>query len=164
MVEAIVALHFALNTPEDKIVFDVSHQAYPHKVRVTAQRLGVSVWGLGQQRAHRSKNLISAAPSFSCSPVCIPVYMCCVSFCLFPFHWHRAASFGLISAHLVSFAKLPVPPVLYPFLVLFSTLFLNLLLSRPLSLSVLLQFPLSLYLRVFVRFSFFCTACPHTRT
>ena len=32
MVEAIVALHYVFNSPEDKIVFDVSHQSYPHKI------------------------------------------------------------------------------------------------------------------------------------
>ncbi|MDE6081674.1 MAG: 1-deoxy-D-xylulose-5-phosphate synthase, partial [Muribaculaceae bacterium] len=32
MVEAIIALHFVFDTPKDKIVFDVSHQTYPHKM------------------------------------------------------------------------------------------------------------------------------------
>jgi 1-deoxy-D-xylulose-5-phosphate synthase len=32
MVEAIVALHYVFNSPEDKIVFDVSHQSYVHKM------------------------------------------------------------------------------------------------------------------------------------
>ena len=32
MVEATVALHYVFNSPEDKIVFDVSHQSYPHKM------------------------------------------------------------------------------------------------------------------------------------
>lgn len=32
MVEAIIALHYVFNTPDDKIVFDVSHQTYPHKM------------------------------------------------------------------------------------------------------------------------------------
>ena len=32
MVEATIALHYVFNTPEDKIVFDVSHQTYPHKM------------------------------------------------------------------------------------------------------------------------------------
>lgn len=32
MVDAIIALHYVFNTPEDKIVFDVSHQTYPHKM------------------------------------------------------------------------------------------------------------------------------------
>jgi len=30
--EATVALHYVFNAPEDKIVFDVSHQCYPHKM------------------------------------------------------------------------------------------------------------------------------------
>lgn len=39
MVEATIALHYIFNSPRDKIVFDVSHQSYPHKMltgRVTA--------------------------------------------------------------------------------------------------------------------------------
>ena len=32
MVEATVALHYVFNSPIDKIVFDVSHQCYPHKI------------------------------------------------------------------------------------------------------------------------------------
>ena len=32
MVEATIALHYVFNSPEDKIVFDVSHQSYPHKM------------------------------------------------------------------------------------------------------------------------------------
>ncbi|MFH0917950.1 MAG: 1-deoxy-D-xylulose-5-phosphate synthase N-terminal domain-containing protein, partial [Candidatus Omnitrophota bacterium] len=31
-VELIVALHYCLNTPKDKIIFDVGHQAYAHKL------------------------------------------------------------------------------------------------------------------------------------
>ena len=31
-VESTVALHYVFNAPEDKFVFDVSHQSYPHKV------------------------------------------------------------------------------------------------------------------------------------
>ena len=30
--EATVALHYVFNTPTDKLVFDVSHQTYPHKI------------------------------------------------------------------------------------------------------------------------------------
>ena len=39
MVEATIALHYVFDSPRDKIVFDVSHQSYPHKMltgRVTA--------------------------------------------------------------------------------------------------------------------------------
>lgn len=32
MVEAVIALHYVFDTPADKIVFDVSHQTYPHKM------------------------------------------------------------------------------------------------------------------------------------
>lgn len=32
MVEAIIALHYVFNSPEDKFVFDVSHQSYCHKM------------------------------------------------------------------------------------------------------------------------------------
>lgn len=31
-VEATIALHYVFNAPEDKLVFDVSHQSYPHKM------------------------------------------------------------------------------------------------------------------------------------
>ena len=39
MVEATIALHYVFDSPRDKIIFDVSHQSYPHKMltgRVTA--------------------------------------------------------------------------------------------------------------------------------
>ncbi len=32
MVELTVALHYVFNTPQDKLVFDVGHQGYPHKI------------------------------------------------------------------------------------------------------------------------------------
>lgn len=32
MVEATIAMHFVFESPKDKIVFDVSHQSYPHKM------------------------------------------------------------------------------------------------------------------------------------
>ena len=32
IVEATIALHYVFDTPEDKLVFDVSHQSYPHKI------------------------------------------------------------------------------------------------------------------------------------
>ena len=32
VVELTVALHHVLNTPEDRIVWDVGHQTYPHKI------------------------------------------------------------------------------------------------------------------------------------
>ncbi len=32
VIELTIALHYVLNTPEDRIVWDVGHQAYPHKI------------------------------------------------------------------------------------------------------------------------------------
>src|SRR5258707_14008734 len=31
-VELTIALHYVFNTPDDRLVWDVGHQAYPHKV------------------------------------------------------------------------------------------------------------------------------------
>ena len=39
IVEAEIALHYVFNSPYDKIVFDVSHQSYPHKM-LTGRRDG----------------------------------------------------------------------------------------------------------------------------
>ena len=39
VVELTVALHRVLDTPQDKIVFDVSHQVYPHKM-ITGRKAG----------------------------------------------------------------------------------------------------------------------------
>jgi len=41
VVELTIALHYAFNTPNDKIVWDVSHQAYAHKL-LTGRRDGFS--------------------------------------------------------------------------------------------------------------------------
>ena len=38
--ELTVALHYVFNTPEDRLVWDVSHQAYPHKI-LTGRRDGI---------------------------------------------------------------------------------------------------------------------------
>eukprot|EP00212_Chloropicon_laureae_P002778 CAMPEP_0197486912 /NCGR_PEP_ID=MMETSP1311-20131121/1887_1 /TAXON_ID=464262 /ORGANISM="Genus nov. species nov., Strain RCC856" /LENGTH=753 /DNA_ID=CAMNT_0043030273 /DNA_START=205 /DNA_END=2466 /DNA_ORIENTATION=+ len=38
VVELTVALHHVFNTPEDKIIFDVGHQAYPHKILTGRRR------------------------------------------------------------------------------------------------------------------------------
>ena len=32
IIEATIAMHYVFNSPADKIVFDVSHQCYPHKI------------------------------------------------------------------------------------------------------------------------------------
>src|SRR5262245_25918180 len=40
VVELTVALHYVFNTPEDRLIWDVSHQAYPHKI-LTGRRDGI---------------------------------------------------------------------------------------------------------------------------
>ena len=37
VVELTVALHYVFDTPNDKLIWDVGHQAYPHKI-VTGRR------------------------------------------------------------------------------------------------------------------------------
>jgi len=32
VVELTIALHYVFNTPEDRLVWDVGHQTYPHKI------------------------------------------------------------------------------------------------------------------------------------
>ncbi|HSG93682.1 MAG TPA: 1-deoxy-D-xylulose-5-phosphate synthase N-terminal domain-containing protein, partial [Methylotenera sp.] len=32
VVELTIALHYVFNTPDDKLVWDVGHQTYPHKI------------------------------------------------------------------------------------------------------------------------------------
>lgn len=39
VVELTVALHYVLNTPEDKIIWDVGHQAYGHKILTERRKL-----------------------------------------------------------------------------------------------------------------------------
>ena len=40
-VELTIALHYVFNTPEDRLVWDVGHQTYPHKV-LTGRREGMN--------------------------------------------------------------------------------------------------------------------------
>lgn len=58
-VEIIVGLHSVFNTPEDKIVFDVGHQAYAHKI-ITGRREAF--------RSFRTKDGISGFPKMQESP------------------------------------------------------------------------------------------------
>lgn len=45
MVEATIALHYVFDSPTDKIVYDVSHQSYTHKIlklahiRITLEKI-----------------------------------------------------------------------------------------------------------------------------
>lgn len=53
-VELTVALHYVFNTPEDQLVWDVGHQAYPHKI-LTGRK--------DKMHTIRSKNGICAFPN-----------------------------------------------------------------------------------------------------
>lgn len=59
VVELTIALHFIYNTPEDRLVWDVGHQAYPHKI-LTGRR--------EQMATLRQKDGIAAFPKRSESP------------------------------------------------------------------------------------------------
>ena len=57
VVELTVALHYVFNTPNDKLIWDVGHQAYPHKIltgrrdkiRTLRQGNGLSGFTKGQK-------------------------------------------------------------------------------------------------------------------
>ena len=40
VVELTIALHYVFDTPKDKLVWDVGHQAYPHKI-ITGRRKNI---------------------------------------------------------------------------------------------------------------------------
>ncbi|MBN2763276.1 MAG: 1-deoxy-D-xylulose-5-phosphate synthase, partial [Bacteroidales bacterium] len=56
VVELTVALHYVFNTPEDKLIWDVGHQAYPHKI-LTGRK--------GVFHTNRKFNGISGFPKMS---------------------------------------------------------------------------------------------------
>ena len=58
-VELIVGVHYVYNTPSDKLIFDVGHQAYAHKI-ITGRREAF--------RTQRTKGGISGFPKTSESP------------------------------------------------------------------------------------------------
>ncbi len=59
VLELTIALHYVFNTPEDKLIFDVGHQAYPHKI-LTGRRDKI--------RTLRQKNGLSGFTKRSESP------------------------------------------------------------------------------------------------
>jgi len=50
VVELTVAIHYVFNTPKDKLVWDVGHQCYPHKIitgrkeTIRTLRKGEDIW------------------------------------------------------------------------------------------------------------------------
>jgi 1-deoxy-D-xylulose-5-phosphate synthase len=79
VVELTVALHYVFNTPEDRLVWDVGHQAYPHKIltgrrdRIRTLRQGGGLSGFTRRTeseydpfgAAHSSTSISAALGFA---------------------------------------------------------------------------------------------------
>ncbi|MDV7212004.1 1-deoxy-D-xylulose-5-phosphate synthase [Azotobacter beijerinckii] len=59
VIELTIALHYAFNTPEDRLVWDVGHQAYPHKILTGRRERMLSL---------RHKDGIAAFPRRSESP------------------------------------------------------------------------------------------------
>ena len=47
VVELAIAIHYVFNTPDDRLIWDVGHQAYPHKI-LTSRRNKMNT--LGNQR------------------------------------------------------------------------------------------------------------------
>ena len=79
VVELTVALHYVFDTPDDKLVWDVGHQAYPHKImtgrrdRIRTLRQGGGLSGFTRRAeseydpfgAAHSSTSISAALGFA---------------------------------------------------------------------------------------------------
>ncbi len=79
VVELTIALHYIFNTPEDKLIWDVGHQAYPHKIitgrrdRMRTIRTGAGLSGFTRRAeseydpfgAGHSSTSISAALGFA---------------------------------------------------------------------------------------------------
>jgi len=59
MVEVTIALHYVFNSPDDKIIFDVGHQAYTHKILTSRKE---------QFKTLRQENGISGFPKREESP------------------------------------------------------------------------------------------------
>ncbi|MGE3992155.1 1-deoxy-D-xylulose-5-phosphate synthase N-terminal domain-containing protein, partial [Pseudorhodoplanes sp.] len=68
VVELTVALHAVFDTPTDRLIWDVGHQAYPHKIltgrrgRIRTLRLGGGVSGF-TKRAESQSDCFGAAHS-----------------------------------------------------------------------------------------------------
>src|SRR3989338_11171296 len=68
VVELTVALHHVFETPADRLIWDVGHQAYPHKIltgrrdRIRTLRMGNGLFGF-TKRGEGEKNPLRAAHS-----------------------------------------------------------------------------------------------------
>src|SRR3984957_5762323 len=70
-VELTIALHYVFNTPEDRLVWDVGHQAYPHKVltgrrerlHTIKQRAGLAPFPARSERPYDAFGVGHSSPS-----------------------------------------------------------------------------------------------------
>ena len=55
VVELTVAIHYVFDTPDDRLIWDVGHQCYPHKI-ITGRRDRIRTHpaGRGPQRLHQA--------------------------------------------------------------------------------------------------------------
>ncbi len=59
VVELTVAIHYVFNTPDDRLIWDVGHQCYPHKIltgrrdRIRTLRQGGGLSGFTKRRRER---------------------------------------------------------------------------------------------------------------
>lgn len=68
VVELTVALHQALETPHDRLVWDVGHQAYPHKILTGRREAMTGIRQYGGLAAFRGAPSRSSTPSASATP------------------------------------------------------------------------------------------------
>ena len=85
VVELTVAIHYIFNTPEDRLIWDVGHQCYPHKIltgrrdRIRTLRQGGGLSGFTKRAeseydpfgAAHSSTSISAALGFAVAALCV---------------------------------------------------------------------------------------------
>ena len=69
VVELTVALHYVFNTPEDRLVWDVGHQAYPHKI-LTGRRQKIRTLRQGGGLSGFTKRSESEYDPFGAAPRC----------------------------------------------------------------------------------------------
>ena len=55
MVEATIAMHYVFESPKDKIVFDVSHQSYPHKINPGEKKNSIAANNYDKKTASKTQ-------------------------------------------------------------------------------------------------------------
>ena len=71
VVELTVALHYVFNTPNDKLIWDVGHQTYPHKIltgrksTIRSLRQGKGLSGFTNTTCPGARGLHSLSPGFA---------------------------------------------------------------------------------------------------